>query len=280
MYKIEKKYSQIVIIGNGFDLNLKLKTSYNDFLKSDHFIKLQRNGNYLADHLQKKHYLQNWIDIEIELKKYSIEQSIKEANDCYEKDFYNLSNALKDYLNGLDYSQLNNSSHSYKLLTKIFEEDFLILDFNYTKSVRVILEQLGLRQIDIEERLIKVHGSLEEKQIIFGVEDSARIKPEHVFLRKAFNKEFKGVNVKIPLDNLKELFIFGHSLGETDHMYFDSFFKSYSMEHNHGNGKIIHFFHYGNEGYKQLFMQLDILTNNRLTIFKQNNDFRTIDTSE
>ena len=191
----------------------------------------------------------------------------------------NLCNSLKDYLNELDYTKLDNNSHSYKLLTQIFDKNFLILDFNYTNSVKIILQELGLKQIEIDERLIKVHGSIDEKQIIFGVEDFARIEPEHVFLRKAFSRDFKGVNMNLLLENLTELFIFGHSLGETDHMYFSRFFQNYSAEHHHDKGKTIHFFYYGNQGYKQLFMQLDTLTNNGLTIFKQNNDFRTIDSS-
>jgi hypothetical protein len=279
MFKIVKNYSHILIIGNGFDLNLKLKTSYTDFIKSEHFKQLQINGNYLAEHLQKKHDLQNWIDIEIELKKYSLAHDIPGEIDTYEKDFYSLCNSLKDYLAELDYSKLDIKSHSYKLLTQIFDKDFLILDFNYTNSVKIILEQLGLKQIEIDERLIKVHGSIDEKQIIFGVEDHARIKPEHVFLRKAFNRDFKGVNMNILLYNLTELFIFGHSLGETDHMYFIRFFQNYSTEHYHDKGKKIHFYYFGNQGYKQLFIQLDTLTNNGLTIFKQNNDFITIDSS-
>ncbi|ALU75278.1 hypothetical protein F7642_10905 [Tenacibaculum finnmarkense genomovar ulcerans] len=58
----------VIIIGNGFDLSIGLKTSYSDFIKSIEFQELLKNENLLAKHLNGIHTLQNWIDIENELK--------------------------------------------------------------------------------------------------------------------------------------------------------------------------------------------------------------------
>ena len=280
MQKIKQTYTHIVIIGNGFDLNKNLKTRYSDFVNSIEFRNLLNSGNYLVDYLFKKHEFQRWIDIENELKTYSLNQNISEAIINFEQDFSALSNALKTYLKTIKYDDLDEQALSYKLLSAIKDTDFLILDFNYTKTTETILLNLGIIKESIDERLIKVHGSIDEQEIIFGVEDSARIKPQHVFLRKAYNPHFKAININNNLETLNQLYIFGHSIGETDHMYFKSFFRTFSQPHYYDRGKTIVLFHFGQVGYNQLLMQIDELTSNNLSIFKQNNDFKTKDTSK
>lgn len=277
---IRQDYSHILIIGNGFDINLGLKTSYSDFVNSKEFKSILNIGNYLADDLEGKHNLQKWIDVENELKLYSKSQNILEAAEQFRADFSVVQTTLKNYLATLSYDNLNKSTYAYKLLEIIKNEDFLLLDFNYTQTTKTILLELGISQNEIDERLIKVHGSVQDGEIIFGVEDQADIKPKHVFLRKAYNQNFKATNVIDNLENLKELYIIGHSLGETDHMYLNNFFTTYSYPHYYGKGKKITLYHYGEEGYNQLFMQLDKLTGQNLSLFKRNNDFKTIDTSK
>ena len=277
---IRQDYSHIAIIGNGFDLNLGLKTSYSDFVNSKEFKSILNAENYLANYLEGKHNLQKWIDVENELKLYSKTQNILEAAEQFRADFSVVSTTLKNYLATLSYANLNKSAYAYKLLEIIKNEDFLLLDFNYTQTTETILLELGISQNEIDERLIKVHGSVQDGQIIFGVEDQADIKPKHVFLRKAYHQNFKAINVIDNLENLQELYILGHSLGETDHMYFNNFFMTYSFAHYFGKGKKITLYYYGEEGYNQLFMQLDELTRKSLSLFKRNNEFKTVDTSK
>lgn len=62
------KYQSALIIGNGFDLSLGLSTSYMDFVNSDEFQILLNMQNQLAIYLKVNAELQNWIDIENELK--------------------------------------------------------------------------------------------------------------------------------------------------------------------------------------------------------------------
>lgn len=88
------------------------------------------------------------------------------------------------YLDRFDYSIIDQKSLAYNLINSIVETNFLILDFNYTKSANIILNQFGFSESEINQRIIKVHGSLEDRKIIFGVEDSANIKIEHVFLKR------------------------------------------------------------------------------------------------
>lgn len=62
----------LLIIGNGFDLSLNLKTSYSDFINSRHFLEYGYRNEELHKHLYDKHEIQNWIDVELELKKYAL----------------------------------------------------------------------------------------------------------------------------------------------------------------------------------------------------------------
>ena len=69
MEKRQNSYKDTcLIIGNGFDLNLGLPTSYGNFVESEQFKDMVTRGNKLAIHLKSKYELQNWIDIENELK--------------------------------------------------------------------------------------------------------------------------------------------------------------------------------------------------------------------
>jgi hypothetical protein len=279
MKKINKAYTDILIIGNGFDLNQKLLTSYSDFIKSKQFTDLQGKNNYFVDYLSKRFNIQKWIDVENELKLYSRNKAIQEAINSFKEEFIIVCNALKEYLIKIDYTSIDKNAYSYKAIEKIKDKDFLILDFNYTETTKLILEELGVDREDIEKRLIKIHGDL-KTEIIFGIEDNVNIEKNHVFLRKAYNKNFTSINLKVPIESCQSLYFFGHSLGETDHMYFKPFFEKYSMPQYFGKGKKIELYHFGEEGYSQLFMQIDAMTNRHLSIFRQNNEIEFIDTSK
>jgi hypothetical protein len=56
--------SRIIIIGNGFDLGLGLKTGYNDFLGSEEFKELIQGGNILSIELSRQKNLHGWVDVE------------------------------------------------------------------------------------------------------------------------------------------------------------------------------------------------------------------------
>lgn len=266
-----KKPQYILIIGNGFDLNLGLETAYTNFIQSNFFQELTTK-NMLCGYLNNRHGLKNWIDIENELKIYSNEIDDEDFEDNYNE----LCDSLMNYLDSLDYELINTSSKAYQVLEKIKDLDFLIIDFNYTLSTEILLKKFGLNDEKIKERLIKIHGTVKERKIIFGVEDKARIDRSHVFLKKSFNSNFTPIHFKTVFDNASNIVFFGHSLGETDHMYFHIFLSELAIiQHN----KNIYIHHFGKKAYTEIFMQLDTLTNNSLSGFRQNNTFKTIDVS-
>lgn len=257
------KYQSALIIGNGFDLSLGLSTSYMDFVNSDEFQILLNMQNQLAIYLKVNAELQNWIDIENELKLYSK----NEDNAKFKTEYEALCKQLVVYINNIDYSSINKNSKAYEVLTNLSStKNNIILDFNYTASTRLILKQCGLSDEDIDNRLIKVHGEASNNDIIFGVEDNAGIKKEHVFLRKAYNIKYKALNFSELYDRIKSVAIFGHSLGETDHTYFNKLFQESCMynKFSTNNNKEFWLFYYKENGYHCMMQQLDSLTHNSL----------------
>lgn len=273
------KYESVLIIGNGFDLSLGLSTSYMDFVNSDEFQALLNMQNQLAIYLKVNAELQNWIDIENELKLYSI----NEDNAKFKVEYEALCKQLVVYINGIDYSSINKNSKAYEVLTNLSSiKNNIILDFNYTASTKLVLKQCGLSDEDIDNRLIKVHGEASNNDIIFGIEDSARIKPEHVFLRKAYNIKYKALNFSELYDKIKSVAVFGHSLGETDHTYFNDLFRNSCLYYKSStnNNKEFGLFYYKENGYHCMMQQLDSLTNNKLTSFRQYNKVHFINTDK
>ncbi len=273
MYRINTQFKELIIIGNGFDLSLGLKTSYRDFVQSEIFKSLPRASNLFVPYLAPASEDSNWIDIENELKK------ISQSYTSPENDYYELCSKLKEYMASITYDTLNRNSHAFNFISTLMGTDFLILDFNYTNTTKLLLKEVGFTDDHISKTLIKVHGSIEEGDIIFGVEDKAEIVPSHVFFKKSFNKTFKGINLFNEADKIETIKIFGHSLGDTDFMYFHKLFETISDESYQGLSKKIYLYYHGQESYKNLHIQLEKLTNCNLFVLKQNNEFNPIDTS-
>jgi hypothetical protein len=267
---MEKQPTNIIIIGNGFDLNLGLKTGYCDFIKSEQFLKLKDLGSKLANHLHKQNDLNNWIDIENELTLCS-----RNEIEDLEKEYDDVCLALMDYLKQIEYPKEQwPTTRAYDLFEAYQDKEFVVIDFNYTPTTRLLLRHFGKSDDQIDEILIKIHGSTASCDIIFGVEDNAKIKREHVFLKKSFNKNFNPRDFKRMFQGAESIAFFGHSLGVTDFMYFKDFFSTSTFSHNR---KELIIFYYGKQGYLDLHMQLDDMTNNRLSALKQSNTVTFID---
>jgi len=267
---------KIIIIGNGFDLSLGLKTSYKDFIKSDYFTSLRNQDNSLAIYLNKKQEINNWVDIEKELTEYS--NQIQDDKSKVKNDFKELKNALMDYLKEAQEKEINQNSKAFEMMKNEISDTDIIYNFNYTNSVFKVAQILGIS--DIESKHSFVHGSIENKNIIFGVEDDAIINNEHIFLKKSSNINFAESDIIKILNNNKgeknNLIVFGHSLGITDSSYFSSYFSSLTHEFNHTK---MNLYYFGEDAHDEMMFILDEYTINNLTDFKHYNDLKFIDSS-
>lgn len=256
---------KILIIGNGFDLNLGLKTSYKDFIQSDNFKTLVENKNSMAEYFNEKNELNNWVDIEKEITKYSIKVKDEDLN--IKKDFVEIKSALTNYLEKAQKEEINKDSKAFKILEEEINSIDIIFNFNYTDSIFRIAEIL---KQDIEKKHWHIHGSIKEQDIIFGVEDNARIHNEHIFLKKAYNKNYGKYSIKKMFNKENEIIIFGYSLGITDSSYFKNYIWERAIDVIQTQFK---FYYYGDLGWDEMMKIIDKYTANRLTEFRANNFF-------
>lgn len=284
----------VLILGNGFDLDLGLKTSYSDFMDSDDFKAIVDN-NYFARYLQgRRNQLGgNWIDIENEIKVYLKEESSPvEAiwnsypKKMFKKEFNELVDAMQKYFSNIDYSKINTSSCAAKILKAVINNGyFSILSYNYTDlkiiARKLFISKLSHRKMIEKESFVKhIHGCIKDKNIILGVEDNSSIDEKYCFVEKSMNKNYISNNVRETLDANTILF-FGHSFGETDYMYFKDFFSLQSGVNNENiKRKYIRLFTFNDKSEDEIMRLLRNMNNKRISYLRDSNNFRVYRTSE
>lgn len=277
-------YNHLIIIGNGFDLNLGLPTSYERFLKSTHFQKIhikegRSNYNWICKLLIEKSNLNNWIDVENELKE--ISKLLYESKN-FKSDFLELKQALVSYLaDNVESTELNTNSIAYQFIQGINISKSLIIDFNYTDTISKVLKATNrISDKDINSRVLKIHGSWKNNDIILGVEDGAEIADGHHFLQKANHLNYVGFNLQRLLKDINKLTVFGHSLGPTDQMYFKPFFEEKSRPLDNPGEGVFELYHFGQESFDSIMGNIRNLTNDNNSRFRQNLIFKPIDSSK
>ena len=279
-------YEVIVVIGNGFDVNLGLKTKYSDFIQSSAFQE-EMISNSLFQYLFTQ-YTQNngWIDAEIELKNYT-----KSNPENYHEEFKILKQKLTQYLRkttnpeSIDYKKIHTiETEALKIMRDIKDMNFLILNFNYTNTCEDILFHLyhGNNELyqNAKKRIIHVHGSIENNDIIFGIEDKANIDEKYIFLKKSVNPNFCILDVETILQrNSEDILFFGYSLGVTDYTYFKDFFARLSL-YSIESGKSVIIFYYGQINYFDIHKRIDEMSNKSISGIKQRNELLLIDLQE
>ena len=278
------EYDGIIIIGNGFDLNLGLKTRYSDFINSDHF-QQKKEDNMLFQYLDTQNVeKKGWIDAEIELKNYT---KLKPEN--YYDEFIELKNTLTQYLKDAtdpasdSYREIyKKDSEAKKFLNRVAGLNFLIFNFNYTRTVEDLLFHFyhgddTLYQ-DAIKRIIHVHGSIENNDIIFGIEDKSNIDEEYIFLKKSVNTNFCNLDIEQILQkSTKNVIFFGYSLGITDYTYFRDFFRSLSHQSFPKQTKDIIVFYYGLSNYYDIYKRIDDMSQSSVSGLKQNHNLTLVD---
>lgn len=242
----------LFIIGNGFDLDLKLKTSYSDFLKSPYFrdnirsffsknnLEMSKSEINIFDYLIYKNDINGWIDVEKELANlasrkigmnFGRDEVYAVVSEKEKETFQQLRIALCDYLKNISYNKVNTDSYGLKIL-KILnsgQSDSELITFNYT-DINKLASLIGDNTISIP--ISYMHGSLESRQtkkddtsIILGFQDDIEIDDSYCFMIKSHSPYYTSHNIKSKLDQADEVIFFGHSLGSTDYPYFADFFR-------------------------------------------------------
>ena len=256
--------STVAIIGNGFDLNLGMPTSYLDFLRSPHFPASQDEKS-LSSVLCRMSEIERWVDIELELVQYS---AANPGRPTFQSEYNALRSALGEYINSLPVPMLDGTTHAHRLIQKLVtSDDPLVVYFNYTSSVRKLLEHAKMDSVTLTQRHWSIHGTCEDQNTIFGVDDQSPISADHPFLYKSFAPNFSARGLLRQLIEATEVHFFGHSLGPPDHMYFRGYFQHLAANHTDAT---VTFHYYGESGRIDLLSQVRTLCGGRVAEVRSN----------
>lgn len=294
--KLHKTHS-VLILGNGFDIDLGLKTTYEAFFKNKDYWPFNKDIKYeegsLPFFLNKcLGTVSTWYDLEEALATFAggSPDSIPKYEEYLVKtknDFSILRNALEKYLQAQEdvfvkKMQENTVSKrvepSHFVLSYFLNKEIRsIYTFNYT-NVRRIARQFI---INFEDSYTHIHGSLRNSNIILGAGDQRNINDDHFIFYKSANPDYKSTNLVEDLNSADEVYIFGHSLGLNDHDYFSEFFKmaSKSIHRPFAPGKIkVRIFTYDDKSEIAIKKQLMNLTDKHLIGLYAHCDFKILKT--
>lgn len=221
----------LLILGNGFDLDLGLNTSYADFVRSDIFKnELENKENRLAIKIKEDYEHKGWVDVELSIKNYVLGNEIKnrEIKEVKEE-FDDICNSIGEFMSS-ECGRMNSSPIFKGVAGKLLRvlsnhEDLKIQSFNYTRFP-IIEKRLKLENWNF------VHGCvfpyyLDTVEIpIVGCDADERIPLEYSFIIKTHRHHYKPSTIKKDLSDAELVIVFGHSFGETDNNYFVDFISN------------------------------------------------------
>lgn len=269
--------NNILIIGNGFDLDMGLKTRYSDFAASDEWKECANEESNLYKYLETKKNIEKWFDLESELFNYA-NPKVQRSRTLKEDKLYfdQLHEGLKIYLRNQQQTGINVKSYAAELLKAVVHNDLFhnIYSFNYT-DVNIFAKQIG---VALNSKCTYIHGNLSDNSIILGVNDK-RLVPNYDFLHKTMSPYYRSHNLFEDLYAAYEVIFFGLSFGEIDFTYFDDFFKSQSSSDNVGHKKKnITIVTYDENSRSDILRKLNNQGINRQRLYAQSN-FQMIRTS-
>lgn len=224
--------NKTLILGNGFDLDLGLPTTYAKFAASQ-FWPLRDEDYYhspLAQTLQRAKDKEKWFDLEDILFRYARERELTDEDRAArvfgsvesDKDVYHrVCDALCIYIKVIqDRIPINKESLAARVLSSISANGSFnkVLSFNYT-DLDAICSRIGCNCLTYKH----VHGSTKKGSIILGVSDEHKLQQGYDCLYKSQSIYYKSSGVRTALKESSEVVFFGHSLGMQDIAYFSDF---------------------------------------------------------
>lgn len=248
------------VIGNGFDLKIGLRTTYNDFYEE--YIQQGPNDSEIIKYFKKEILInrENWKDFERSLGEVS--QKFGDAEDfidCHDDFVKVFDQYLVSECNTIDWSQIGRNELFIQSIAKFYSfirsvnPDKIksvaesagmkvnFLQFNYTNVFDILLERSqywginGLRKGES----VHVHGQMDAGYSVLGVNDISQIKNENfrtnndilsIFVKQIFLDvlQSRNVNRDIPrkaaleaINSSDIICAFGSSIGETDKFWWE-----------------------------------------------------------
>lgn len=250
---------KILILGNGFDLDLGLKSRYRDFMTSSTWKGVEGREYILTcnllRYLEEKNEIETWFDAESELLNYALEMtegtyaSPQETDREGHKYFLAM---LKKYLaKEQENYKLNSSRVADMLMKAVVANGFFdeVYTFNYT-DVNKVLSKVGLF---VPIQITYMHGSLREHDnIILGIETDKPIHKDYQFLFKTNSRFYRYNSLIESMEKADEIVFFGHSINGMDFPYFKDFFMQQASSSEDVKRKYITIFTYDEASDEQI----------------------------
>lgn len=274
--KIPKR---LLIIGNGFDLDLGRNTRYSDFAKSEFWPKNLKSQLYR--YLSQKSQIEKWFDLEGELANYV--QKMENTVSSYRalipataqedaQDFKIIVASMISYLQSVQRKNVKTDTLAAKVFSLACENSTFskIYSFNYT-DLNIVARQFLLPEMSNIEY---VHGCLADNSAILGINDQVdTVDGAYDFMRKSFNQHYSSHPVGFDLRDADEVVFYGHSLGDNDYHYFQSFFKHQCEENlEKSEQRMITIFTYNEASRMEIMRTLHKMNNGRTSMLFQNNE--------
>lgn len=261
----------VLILGNGFDMDLGRRTSYKNFIEDRRFWPFGRTKQGLGAWLNIQAKTEKWYDLEMLLRTYAslnTNDGIIFNESMDKKQFQLLRQRMADFLKDIENKEFKHSTMATNLLwwlnslwhiTKVYS-------FNYT-DVQKVLKEIGIENEVICEY---VHGNLLSKTQILGVDDSAQVRNGYEFLYKTFQSSYHSHSLLEDLRTSDCVIFYGLCFGSIDYPYFRIFFQErcseelYSIEQKK---KYIYFFTKDENSETEIKKNLMKMNDNRLMQF-------------
>ncbi len=272
---------KVLIVGNGFDLDLGLKTQFSDFANSDFWPFNAPSEIYgLENYLYSQKKCQKWLDLEKSLETYATTAKYASKALSNIKAVRAAHGTLLDkfmlYLrHELDHSQIRQDSVAAGVLRAIIENGYYdsIYSFNYT-SLSELAEKLGINML---QKAVHIHGELRNNSAILGFNEKVDVDDKLKFLYKTFSPYYSSNSLRHDLYRAEEVVIFGHSLGSVDYSYFDEFFKSMVTDSKYIlNRRKVTIFTYDEYSKLDILIQLRNMNEKNTDLLYGLNDFNII----
>jgi hypothetical protein len=231
----------VIVLGNGFDLDLGWDTSYKSFYeKHDGWKSFKTSEDDLFQYVIKQ-VPGNWFDFERTLHEYALHRAEKpfpqKDKDKIERDiqdYKDFKTQLMAFISDATKSPINKESYAYRLLevyvkakmNRISDSFFPIrlFSYNYTPLLDII------HQIDNNAKVsyTPVHGRTVDQSIIFGFHDDPNIPKEYRSIQKSMDDNYKSSDIVTASLQANTIIFFGLSLGYIDGVYFKNLFTQIS----------------------------------------------------
>lgn len=220
----------VLILGNGFDLSLKRKTSIASFAHSD-FWPFTRTTDGLAGFLTKKvEESPKWCDVEGALREYAAPDG-PGSDDPFQiqrdrEHFRDLNSYFTAYLQVAQQEKIDEESPANLVFNTVCrtKASSIVYTFNYTDVEGLVKDE------DVQMPEVRyLHGKVRDYSIILGINDDMAVRPGYEFLYKSFSNYYASNELQGAMRAAREVVIFGHSLSEVDNLYFKDFLHDYLL---------------------------------------------------